>query len=47
MAKRKAKKVRSPFAVCRAMQKEHGWGEAKYERCVKQVKGRQKQLKGK
>ena len=45
MAKKKAKKVRSPFAVCRAMQKRYGWSEAKTKRCAEQVKQRRKKVK--
>lgn len=30
----------NPFAVCRAMQKKHGWSEEKYERCVREAKKR-------
>lgn len=33
-----AKQAKNAFAVCRAMQKKKGWGERKYERCVKEVK---------
>jgi hypothetical protein len=33
-----AKQARNAFAVCRTMQKKKGWGERKYERCVKEVK---------
>jgi hypothetical protein len=33
-----SKQARNAFAVCRAMQKKKGWGERKYERCVKEVK---------
>lgn len=33
-----AKRARSAFAVCRAMQKKQGWSEKKYKRCVEKVK---------
>ncbi len=37
---RKGRRVVNPWAVCRAMQKKHKWSEAKYERCVLQLKAK-------
>ena len=37
-----ARRKVNPWAVCRAMQKKHKWSEAKYERCVLQVKAKLK-----
>lgn len=33
-----AKRVRNPFAVCRAMQKKKGWSEKKFKQCAEKVK---------
>ena len=43
--KRKSSKSSyNPYAICRSMQKKYGWSEAKYERCIKKIKDKQKEL---
>lgn len=34
--------AKNPFAVCKAMQKRHGWSKAKFKRCAEKVKARRK-----